>query len=339
MKASIESIVIKERIRKEITKISELAEDIKINGLINPVTVMVLGDEKYQLLAGLRRIKAVQSLGLTEIEVNAVMPADAEAALRIEFSENDQRVNFTYSEKMDYVDLIKDIERAKALERKSIGGKGGLKEDMDGRPYLESGTSRDAIGAKIKMSGRQYDRAEYIAKHATPEMIEQLDSGERTINNVYDELKAKEKAAATPTHDDSEDIEDDIPDEEAESTPAPQPEAPPKQHKPKRAYEMSEEELMQHMSARDREVYRKKKEYDALSPEGKIADLECQLFDMRVRAQEAEGELHKLKVEYGIKVDHKDSIISSLKRQNDQLIAALEAAEKRLAELENNTVS
>ncbi len=48
MKASIENIIIKERIRKEIKLISELAEDIKKNGLINPVTVMEV-DGRYQL--------------------------------------------------------------------------------------------------------------------------------------------------------------------------------------------------------------------------------------------------------------------------------------------------
>jgi ParB family chromosome partitioning protein len=184
------------------------------------------------------------------------------------------------------------------------------------------------------MSGVQYDRAKYVAENASPEVIEQLDKGEETVYSAYKELKAQKKATTTLSPDDSEDVEDDIPDEEAESAPAPQPEAPPKTHKPKRAYDMSEEELMQHMSARDREVLRKKKEFDALSPEGKIADLECQLFDMRVRAQEAEGELQKLKLEYGIKVDHKDSIIISMKRQIAELKEALEAAEKRLSELE-----
>jgi ParB family chromosome partitioning protein len=99
MKAAIESIVIKERIRKDIPKIPELAEDIKINGLINPITVMAIDEGKYQLLAGLRRIKAVQTLGLAEIEISVVLPADAEAALRIEVSENEQREDFTFSEK------------------------------------------------------------------------------------------------------------------------------------------------------------------------------------------------------------------------------------------------
>jgi len=184
-----------DRIRKQTTKIEELAADIKQNGLLNPITVMSVGGEGYQLLAGLRRLRAAQLLGWTEIDANELSPMDAEAALRVEFSENEQREPFTYSEKMDYTRLIEAIVKAKALERKSAGGKGGL-EDVDDSPHLEQGKSRDIIGSKIGMSGKQYDRARYVADHAPPEVIEQLDSGERSISGVYSDLRAAQKAPA-----------------------------------------------------------------------------------------------------------------------------------------------
>ena len=120
---------------------------------------------------------------------------DAEAALHIEIGENEYREPFTFSEKTDVSRLILEIEQAKAIERKSAGGKGGLKEDRAHGPYLEQGRSREAIGSRVGMSGKQYDRAMYIAKNATPEMIEQLDRGERSIRGTYDELRVKEKAA------------------------------------------------------------------------------------------------------------------------------------------------
>jgi ParB family chromosome partitioning protein len=331
VKTAIERIIIKERIRKEVAKISELAEDIKLNGLINPVTVMTLDSGEYQLLAGLRRIRAVKSLGLSEIDINVITPTDAEAVLRIEVSENEQREEFTFTEKMDYARMFERLEKAKALERKSIGGKGGFNEDTDRGPYLTKGETRNIVGEKIGMSGRQYDRAKYISDNAPNEVIEQLDNGERTIRATYDELKAKKKVAAALPPDDSDDAEDNLPDEEAESAPAPQPEAPSKPHKPKRA---SEEEQMKLLSANDREACRKLKEFAALPPEGKVAELERQLFDMRVRANAAESDLETLRYEYGIKVDHKDSIIDSLKRQVRELGEALDAANLRIAELE-----
>jgi ParB family chromosome partitioning protein len=326
VKAAIESIIIKERIRKDISKIPELAEDIRLNGLINPVTVMALDGDKFQLLAGLRRIKAVQSIGATEIEVNVVLPADAEAVLRIEYSENEQRVDFTFSEKMDYTNLIKDIEAAKAKERMSLGGKGNFNKGSDDSRYLQKGKSSDSIGAKINMSGRQYERAKYVSEKASPEVIDQIDKGERSISGTYDELKTKERMTAL------------LPADDSESVPA-APLSPPAKSKrepsaSKRASEVSEEEQMKYLSAHDREVVRKQKEFAALPPEGKIAELERQLFDMRVRANAAESDLETLKYEYGIKVDHKDSIIDSLKRQVTDLTKALETANKKLAELE-----
>ena len=80
--------------------------------------------------------------------------------------------------------MIEEIEKAKALERKSVGGKGGFKEEVDGRPPLPKGKSRDIIGEKVGMSGRQLSRAKYIADNATPEILEQLDSGEKAVNSI-----------------------------------------------------------------------------------------------------------------------------------------------------------
>ena len=363
MKAAIETIIVKERIRKEITLIPELAADIEINGLINPVTVMSLGDGRLQLLAGLRRVKAVQRLGWAEIEVNVVSPANAEAALRIEISENEQREPFSYSETMDYASLIEEIEQAKALERKAAGGKGGLKDSDDGR-YLEQGKCSDAVGEKIGMSGRQYERAKYVAANAPTEIIEQLDRGERSISGTYNELKAKEKAAKMPpepqeptqieagdTLDAEEEFEEQTePEEESppaqeESTekPAANTDAPkkPKTDTPKAKYtlpsdSLTEEEIMERLniSEKEKEEYRKAQEFRAMTPEQKVEELQRQLKEMRVRAVAAESDLALLRLNHGIDVDHKDSLIEYLKKQNADLIEALDAANARIAELE-----
>jgi ParB family chromosome partitioning protein len=135
--------------------------------------------------------------GETEIDAKVFPAPDAESALKMEYSENEQREPFTYSEKMEYAKLIEEIESAKALERKSIGGKGGILEDVDHGPHLEQGKSRDAVGKKIGMSGKQYDRAKYVAENAPQEIIDELDRGERSIKGTYDELRAKEKSENT----------------------------------------------------------------------------------------------------------------------------------------------
>jgi ParB family chromosome partitioning protein len=208
MKALIKNIKVTERIRKEITKIEELAADISAHGLINPITVMSVDDDEFRLLAGLRRLKAVESMGLVEIDVNIVAPADAEAELWIEISENEQREDFTFSEKMDYARLVKEIEKVKAKERMSLGGKGGLKEGTPLGAEVQRGETSEFVADKIGMGKTNFKRAEYIVKNAPDEIIDELDRGERKIRSTYDELKAKEKATKVS----AETVDEDIPD-------------------------------------------------------------------------------------------------------------------------------
>jgi len=328
MKAPINQIKITERIRKEITKIDELAADIEINGLLNPITVMRLADGNYQLLAGLRRLRAIESLGLEEIDVNIVSPADAEAALMIEISENEQREPFTFSEKMDYARMIEEIEREKARERKSIGGKGGFDEDVFHGTHLQ-GRSRDIVGSKIGMSGSQYSRAKHIAENATDEAIADLDNGNRTIRGVYDEIRSRKKAEKPSADDDEDDFTDDD-ETEAETVyeaiidyEKPEPEikspAPVKQQPLHNTAGL--------LSKSDEEAVQKIKDFNALSPQDKIKELQRQLKEERARAAHAESELARLTELRQNDVYHKDGIIENLK-------ARLAEAEARIEELE-----
>jgi len=350
MKAAIDKIKVMKRIRKEITGLLELSADMKTNGLIQPIVVMSLDGGEFQLLAGLRRIRAAQSLGWTEIEVFVASPADAEAALRLEYSENEVRVDFTYSEKMDYAQLIEEIERAKAAKRKTDGqilggtvsGRGRHKDDcFEGHgPQSNQGKNarkaqtREIVGAKIGMSGRTYERAKYIADNAPSEVIEQIDKGKRSIRSVYDDLRVNEKSDTIP-------VQDGPGQAESVAESALQSKATYKRNAgssvsptPIPSDSATEEMQMRCLSAKDREGVRKLQEYNSLPPEGKIIELQRQLKEQRARAATAESELAMLRESHGIDVDHKDSIIESLKRQNIELSDALESANRRIAELE-----
>jgi ParB family chromosome partitioning protein len=194
MNVAVGEIKVADRIRKLTAGIDELAKDIRKNGLINPITVMMVeGDGQYQLLAGLRRLRAAQSIGWEEIAVTVVAPKDAEAALSIEYSENVQREAFTFSEKMDYARLIEEIERAKAKERMLSGKKEPDPEVV--RPQgSPNGRTRDKVGPKIGLSAKQYDRAKYVADHAPQEVIDELDRGDRTIFRTYQDLRAADES-------------------------------------------------------------------------------------------------------------------------------------------------
>lgn len=198
MKVKTNDIKITARIRKQATNIKELSEDIKQNGLINPITVMSLKEGGYQLLAGLRRLRAAHELRWEEIEATVVPPKGAEEALRIEYSENEQREAFTFSEKMDYARIIAEIEKAKAKER-MLSGKAVVNPTQHGAEGRKNRETRTIVGGKIGMSGYQYDRAKYIAENAPPEVINELDEGKRSIRSAFFETKDDNRKAKAPS--------------------------------------------------------------------------------------------------------------------------------------------
>lgn len=190
MLVNIGKIRIIERIRKVVGKIEELANDIKLNGLINPISVMQLSNGEYQLLAGLRRLRACEYLEQELINANVVEAKDAEAALNIEYSENVQREEFTISERFDFARLIEEIEKEKAKKRKLSSLKQNQSTDSDCGHYRETGRTSNIVAVKAGLgSGRTYDRVKYIAKHAGDDIMGQIDNKKLTIRAAYDQIK------------------------------------------------------------------------------------------------------------------------------------------------------
>ena len=189
----IPSIQVSARIRKEPGDLTELADDLQKHGLINPITVMDCQNGTYQLIAGLRRLEAAKLIQLTELRATVLSPMQAEEMLEIEIAENEQRLNFTMAERLEYAEKIKAIEQAKARERMALGGKGGINvsvTDEEGKrvcAYLPNGQSRDRIADKVGFSSsRQMERAGIIAEKR-PDLLSKIDSGETTIYGAYKE--------------------------------------------------------------------------------------------------------------------------------------------------------
>ena len=70
----------------------ELAESIKLQGLIQPITVRQSGQNSYQLISGERRLRAAKLAGLTEIPAY-VRTANDQQMLEMALIENIQREN------------------------------------------------------------------------------------------------------------------------------------------------------------------------------------------------------------------------------------------------------
>ncbi|HLU22554.1 nucleoid occlusion protein [Lederbergia graminis] len=88
------------------TKIEELARTIHTHGIIQPIVVRELEDGKYEIIAGERRFRAVQSLGWEEVPVIVNNLSDTETA-SVALIENLQREELTpIEEAMAYGKLL-----------------------------------------------------------------------------------------------------------------------------------------------------------------------------------------------------------------------------------------
>lgn len=191
---STTSILVSARIRKEAGDLTDLAESIQKNGLINPITVMDCQNGTYQLIAGLRRLEAAKRIQMTELCATVLSPVQVEEMLALEIAENEQRLDFTTAERLEYAERIKAIEQAKARERMVLGGKGGFErteinnEGKGKRAYLQRGQSRDHIAKKVGFtSSRQMERAGKIAEER-PDLLSKIDAGEATIYGIYKDV-------------------------------------------------------------------------------------------------------------------------------------------------------
>lgn len=184
----ISTILVSSRIRKDTGDIEALATDLGKHGLINPITVMDCQNGSYQLIAGLRRLEAAKLIHLAELRATVLSPIQAEEMLEIEIAENEQRLNFTTAERLEYAEKIKAIEQAKARTKMSESARDmHVSKGCDGRHTPEIGRTTDRIAQATGFSsGRQYERAAIVADKR-PDLLKKIDSGERTIYGAYKE--------------------------------------------------------------------------------------------------------------------------------------------------------
>ena len=182
MLLNIDEIKINDRIRKDYGNLEELAEDIKMNGLINPPVVT---PDTYDLIAGERRLRAMQLLGYKQIEVRPMAVKDAEHQLNLEISENESRKDFSKAERIEYARRLERIESAKAKVRMSEGGKG-----VEIKTPLRT---EDVVAKKLGIGGKDtYRKEKYIVDHQSdlsPDEFSDWDEGKLSTHKIYQKLK------------------------------------------------------------------------------------------------------------------------------------------------------
>ena len=184
----IHKIQILERIRRENGSLDELAQDIQEHGLLNPITVMEQADGGYVLIAGLRRLKASEQIGESDIRATVMSPMEADEMLRLEISENEQRKDFTTSERLAFAERIQAVEKEKGKHR-MFSGKSQNNPMRNCPQGAEKGSVRDIVAEKAGFSSsRQLRRAQELA-NARPDLIAAVDKGEKTIGGAYRQMQ------------------------------------------------------------------------------------------------------------------------------------------------------
>ncbi len=141
-------------------KLMELAEDIKINGVLSPIIVRPIEGGKYQILAGHNRTAASKLVGLKTVPA-VIKPCDDDTAKLIVVNTNlNQRQELLPSEKaFAYKMQLEAMKHQGATSRQVVG-------------KLETA---DIIGQSNKESGRQIQRYIRLTSLIKP-MLDMVDT-------------------------------------------------------------------------------------------------------------------------------------------------------------------
>ena len=199
----VSSIQVAERIRKDNGGLGELAGDIREHGLINPITVMEQTEGGYVLIAGLRRLKAMELLGAEEIRATVMTALEADEMLMLEIAENEQRKEFTVSEKLAFAEKLKAVEAEKAKQRQIRKSSNFV---VANRPpqtkHAETGKARDIVAQKAGFTSTTQMRRAQAVSESRPDLMEQVDKGEKSISGAYSDMQRGTTGGEKPKTDD-----------------------------------------------------------------------------------------------------------------------------------------
>ena len=109
------------RTRFDKEALDELADSIRVQGIIQPITVRQISKDKYQLISGERRLQASRSIGMTRIPAY-IRTADDQQMLEMALIENIQRENLNAIEiALSYQRLIHECN----LKQEELGDRVG----------------------------------------------------------------------------------------------------------------------------------------------------------------------------------------------------------------------
>ena len=150
------------------SKMEDLVDSIKVNGVLNPVILRANDGSQYEMISGHRRLHASKLAGLDKIPAISKQMSDVEATI-IMVDSNIQREELLPSEKAFALRM-----KMEAVSRQ------GARTDLTSGPEVQKLNS-NSIGDKYGMKSRQVRR--YIRlTYLLDELIDYVDKGRIGIN-------------------------------------------------------------------------------------------------------------------------------------------------------------
>ncbi len=205
--SSIEVNPFQPRTNFDAEALQELSESIKIQGIIQPITVRKISHDKYQLISGERRFQASKLAGLTSIPAY-IRTANDQQMLEMALIENIQRENLNAIEiALSYQRLLTECD----LKQEDLSDRVGKKRStvtnylrlLKLPPDIQAGLRDNLIGmgharalVTIENIDRQLDLYKKIIKDDLS--VRKVEELVRKSTEKSDETPAKQPATSLP---------------------------------------------------------------------------------------------------------------------------------------------
>ena len=175
--------------------IKELADDIRINGLREPITTF-----GGKVLDGRNRIKACE---IADVEPEFVELPPDESPARYVWSKNLSRRHLSASQRSMAVFALQEILAKEAKSRMSRGGKLSVRQGVEIIPPAEQGRTRDKLAEIAHVNPRYISDAKAI-QEKSPELASKVAAGEMKIPEAMRKLQGgketkNDETASVPT--------------------------------------------------------------------------------------------------------------------------------------------
>ena len=203
--------------------LQELADSIKAQGIIQPIVVRLIAEDRYEIVAGERRWRAAQLASLQEIPV-VIKDIDDRAAMAVALIENIQREDLNVLEESEALKrLVDEFEMTHQQAADAVGKSRAMISNLLrlldlpnevkillGKGLIEMGHARALltleqdkqieIANAIVKQGLSVRATEKLVKNATHEIKGEIEQQDTDTLRLQDQLTEKTGARVSINH-------------------------------------------------------------------------------------------------------------------------------------------